>query len=86
MNASHALDVVQRSPVSQRKGGTLPAPEEVASRLQEAFGAAAADAVRQTHQAGHAVPVLGPADRLVWLHPDGTVRATRDLAAATEHD
>ncbi len=53
-------------------------PLEVARALESAFRQAATDAIEQAHRLDLAVPVISSADEVVWLHPDGALRASRD--------
>jgi hypothetical protein len=78
MRASPGLDVVQGKTASRPRRGRRSKHDDVATRLEAAFRAGAADAIQQAHDAGLAVPVLDKADRLAWIHPDGSVQPARE--------
>ena len=63
----------------QAEAPATPAAEELAARIQAKFRQGVADAVQQAHNADLPVPVLGDDGRVAWLHPDGVVRAVRDI-------
>jgi len=67
-------------------GGATPQPnlateigsiEDQATGLEAYFRAAVTESVRQAHEAGVPVPVLGQEAAVAWLHPDGIVRSSR---------
>jgi hypothetical protein len=81
MSGSPDLDLVQAKPASLSRRRR----RSIAAKLEAAFRASAKDAIQQAHQAGLAVPVLDKADRLVWIHPDGSVQPSQQQTDDTAH-
>ncbi len=53
---------------------------DVARAVLQGFERAAAAAIDQAHQANLPVAIADESGELVWLHPDGIVRRSRDTA------
>ncbi len=51
---------------------------QCAERLQAGFRDAVTDAIAQAQRANLAVPFAGDGGKIVWLHPDGTLRPARE--------
>ena len=62
-----------------------PAFENLIARMEAKFRLGDTEAIHQAHRAGLAAPVLGENGQTAWLHPDGSVRATRDTSHGGGH-
>jgi hypothetical protein len=51
---------------------------QIAERLQAAFHDAVTDAIAEALRANLTVPFAGAEGKIVWLHPDGTLRPARE--------
>lgn len=62
----------------QSEAPPAPAIEDIAARLEAKFREGVSEAIQHAHAANLPVPVLGADNQVAWLHPDGSVRATRE--------